>query len=292
MAINKKGLATATIAFIIIGIIALIGLGSYFTFRSNVTSALLKVNSGNVMVDSGNGYESITGEVALGITDKVKTGEDGRATLVLFESFIQIIDPNTELSVEKLANENPKIKQAAGTTWNKFTSLTGMKSIEVETPTSVAIVRGTGYTVELDGIKVIDGTVQITTSAGDEFMVEAGRAAVFENGTWIERNLTAEEITSLIDRLKSTIPVLKDLRSRVISDNKFLIGIAEKAAGMSETELQNYLEETDNNLHDVQEIYDQSPVKSKVVVRIAEITRAIQDENKLIANLTASQSQK
>lgn len=286
---SRKGITTIAIIGIIIGVLAVLGAVSFFVVtKDSVRPAFLKVNQGEVLVDNGKGFEQVTGEVKLDVTSKVKTGPDGRATIVLFESLIQLVEPNTELSIEKLAKENPKIQQTAGNTWNKFTALTGMDSYEVETPNSVAIVRGTGYTVELDGIKVIDGMVEVETSDGEKYQVETGRALVMENGTWIERDLTPDEIAYLLGKLKESILVLKELRDGLLIEHEFVVDLAREASGMTDDELREYLNEMDNNQHDVQEIYDQAPGNNAIVIRLAELTRAIQDENKIVSSLETS----
>jgi len=286
---SRKGVTAIAIIGIVIGVLAIIGAISFFVItKDSVRPAFLKVNQGEVLVDNGNGFEQVTGEVSLEVNSKVKTGSDGKATIVLFESLIQMVEPNTELSIERLAKDNPKIQQASGNTWNKFTSLTGMNSYEVETPNSVAIVRGTGYTVELDGIKVIDGMVEVETPDGEKYQVESGRALVMENGTWTERDLTPEEIEYLLGKMKESIFVLKELRDGLLLEHEFIVDLAREASGMTDEELREYLTEMDNNQHDVQEIYDQAPGDNAIVNRLAELTRAIQDENKIISSFETS----
>ena len=260
-------------------VVILIIIAGFFAFANPIKKAVLKVDYGDVQVDNGNGYQPVTGTLELKENAKVKTGQ-GSAILILFESSITIIDPDTEISVEDLVRESPKVKQDKGTTWNKFTALSGMKSFETEMPTAVAVARATGYELSLQAILVADGTVEVKAD-GTAVSVLAGNALVKE-ATWIQRPLTDEEKAGLLARLKKSVEVLKQLRLEVIEDHKVIYAAAKKAARFSDEQRDKYFADADAGLRDVEGDYEKSPVKNEWTRQIADISLVIQGENSLI----------
>ena len=156
-----KILLGIVIALVVIGSIATAIIYNTF-FKDEIETAFLTVESGELQVDSGSGWRTVTGEVSLSLKDKVQT-LDGTAVITLYESILIALEENTEISLSSLQEEKTAIKQEKGSTWSKFTSVTGIKGYEVETPTTVATVRGTEFGINADDdiIWVAEGKVDV-----------------------------------------------------------------------------------------------------------------------------------
>ena len=145
---NKK------LAYIILGIAAviiIIAIFGYFKITGSPTvAAFLNIYKGNVQVDHGSGWTSAQDGMNLAEQDHVKTLQDSEAAVVLHESVIVNLAPDTELFIKDLTKEHMKVEQPSGSTWNKFTGIAGVEGYSVETPTTVATVRGTGFEVNMD----------------------------------------------------------------------------------------------------------------------------------------------
>ena len=148
----KKGLKITLIVLAVI-IIAIAGF-VYTAFGEKTISALLNVESGNVQV---NGV-AVQGEKVLSERDTVKT-TDGEATVTLYDSVIISLEPNTELTISDLTKSYPKVKQVSGSTWTKFADVVGVKNVDVETPTTVATVRGTEFGVDVEFFQIKPFTI-------------------------------------------------------------------------------------------------------------------------------------
>ena|SRR3989304_827559 len=120
MGIGKKILL---VIGIILLVVIIVGVGIYFSITSsNIISAQIHIESGKVLV---NGNE-LVGDSTLKEGDIIETKEDGKATVILYESVIINLDSNTKVTLDSLVKENPRISQEGGETWNKFTKLSGV----------------------------------------------------------------------------------------------------------------------------------------------------------------------
>ncbi len=118
--------------------------------------AVLAVHSGEVLV---NGIAASAGQ-ELKEGDLVRTMA-GKASVVFFDSSVLRLDENTEVSIKKISKDSVELKQAAGQTWSRILKVSGIREYKIETPNTVATVRGTGFAV-----KVEDGDTKIVVKEG------------------------------------------------------------------------------------------------------------------------------
>lgn len=102
----------------------------------------------------------------------IKT-QNGYAHVMLPDKSVMSISENAEVQVNT-DTKNTLIKQFFGETWHRVMKLTGGRSYQVETPSTVATVRGTKFDVTVD--KSGNSTVSVSESK-----VEVGQI-VTENG--------------------------------------------------------------------------------------------------------------
>ena len=276
---------------LIIGLILVVMLFSgyfiYNLFQDKVEAAFLTIESGSAQVDRGDGWENAINNMGLKLNDKVKT-IDGVSVITFYESIIVELEADTEVVVSSLAKNKISIKQEKGSTWNKFTSIFGIENYEVETPTTVATVRGTEFGVYYketeDVVLTSEGKVDVR-SLGNNILTEGfGKALRNENGL-NSAEVTAGDKKIMLDKAKKTLERLKKLREITIEDNKDLIEKAIKLYGVSEGELKDYLEKIDSGEMDDAQLIEKSPVKLPVMNKFKKFNDEIKKQQELIKSL-------
>lgn len=163
--------------------VPIIGLLIFAYFYTTVLSpgvmvAELVIDSGTVQVMHPGG-EWMDGQngMLLSQGDSVRTLADSEAAIIFLESSIVRLGPDTEVEIQKL-DPTPDstfilVKQNYGETWNRVLKLSGIDSYELETPTTVASVRGTGFAVTVfqDGeteVKLVEGGLNTSSYTQDD----------------------------------------------------------------------------------------------------------------------------
>jgi len=144
-----------------------------FTLLSCTTTrvAFLHIETGDILVDYGDGFVQALDDMDLNVNDVVKTN-DAVATIVLYESIFIELEEYTELKILDLTKKHPRVYQK-GSTWNKFSSLAGFGTFIVETSDTVSTVRGTEFGVDEEGVEVGEGEVEVEVE-DDIHSVKAG----------------------------------------------------------------------------------------------------------------------
>jgi hypothetical protein len=154
----------------------------WIAFTPDVTAdevkAQLIIDTGDVQIKSeGGAWTTAENGMDLFESDSIKTGDDTSASIILFKTSIIRLDNNTEVTIEKLIQDSKEtsveIEQNSGRTWNTVSKISGIDNYEVQTPTTVASVRGTSFGVYYlaDGnisVAVGNGTVNVTTYINGE----------------------------------------------------------------------------------------------------------------------------
>ena len=226
---------------IIIGIIGLV----WFTLTPEVAKAQLIIESGTVQIKHAGGiWTSAQNGTLLYQSDTVKTESNTSASIVLFRSSIIRLDSNTEVTIQEIIEQegetSVKIQQDMGRTWNTISKISGIDNYEVQTPTTVASVRGTSFDVYIlaNGnvtITVGNGTVNVTIYKNGEiissievpeylyvaidpnYLGEVPELKPYELDDWILENLQKDDEfredirEELYNRIEPFIPELKEI---------------------------------------------------------------------------------
>ena len=263
----------------------------FFSLRTKATIiATLNIEQGTVEVDLGKGWQKAQDGMELSSKAKVRTLQDSIATLLLYDSIIVRLSENTEVSLEKL-EENLTLKQNSGTTWNKFLHLAGIKSYSVETPTTTATVRGTGFLVAVSQdeteVSVSDGEVEIKTRENEIRKLKEFERIVKRRGKpLMRRALTLAQKEKIRKHLMKDIEFLKRRRLRRIISNKIVMAMLHKY-NVSEKELPKWLEKIDREEINVSEIMRRTPtpLKRKFLDRLQKETEEIVRINRRLRRL-------
>ncbi len=155
--------------------------------------AVLVEAVGLVEIQVGGGTEwqsAVSGQVIVA-GDRIRTGESSAATLSFFDGSTTSVGSRGEVAVSQLASRRDGfaevivLQQWAGQTYNTVRALPDAASrFRVETPTAVAAVLGTEFSIEVgaDGgteVMVVEGLVEVAGN-GDVILVSAGQVATVE----------------------------------------------------------------------------------------------------------------
>ncbi len=225
----------------------------YFILNYNVAKAQLVIESGSVQVKHGDdSWIPAENGMLLYQSDFVKTGDNTTASIILFESSIIRLDSNTVLVIREILIEEGKtsvnLEQNAGRTWNTVLKVSGIDDYDIQTPTTIASVRGTSFDVNqkvgnITDVGVGSGTVIISSIQNGDIIdtIEAIKDEAvaidpklidqnlkikpFEKDEWVLRNQQLDEDfkkgvkDDFYERIEQYIPELKEIYD--ITDEEF-----------------------------------------------------------------------
>ncbi|MFH1064552.1 MAG: FecR domain-containing protein [Candidatus Woesearchaeota archaeon] len=255
-------------------VLLLAGVSLFFLLGSNTRVAFLNIEEGTVEVDTGKGWAPANDGMDLSLEDKVRT-LSGKAVLVLYESIIVQLDADTEVMIEELSKKNVKLYQNSGSTWNKFASIVGIHSFEVETPTTVATVRGTEFWDDMKSVGVVAGKVDVKW--GDkEFNLQGGEKVVLdEDDEPVKMRFDAADIERALSKKQAIIDAMKNLRQAEIEKHGVAYSTIKKTYGWSDADVHDRLEKLDNGKYDVQAIKAKAKIPAVSVDRFVKLSEEI-----------------
>ncbi len=280
--VKKKSKAGKIILIIVAVVILLLVVGAWYVMASPTVKAYLKIEEGSVQVNQGSGYAAAVDEMELRQTDSVKTEANSRASIVFYEGAIVSLEPNTEVIIASLSQDITKVEQPKGSTWNKFMALSGIDEMTVETPQTVATIRGTSYEINLDSAYVLEGTVEVTIG-GQTFSVGKFEKVVMEDGVPVKKPFDEADYARFRDKIQRHIDVLKSMRQKELDKKAGLVESLTKQFGIEDFDAE--LENADRGEFDLDEIEAAIPVKVATVSKVRGLTEEIIDEMKLLDEL-------
>ncbi len=129
--------------------------------------------------------------------DLVRANVDGRAVLTFFDGSSLSVDPGSQVKVVALNRVSTDgiqvtIEQSLGRSWQSVQKLkTPDSRYEVRTPSTTAVVRGTGFLTFVQQLttgrtqttyQVDEGTLQVSATAGGTVSVPAGTQVTIAEG--------------------------------------------------------------------------------------------------------------
>ncbi len=274
------------ILLIIILILITIGVVLYFYITVSPTAtALLDIKQGTVKIDQGDGWKIAVDELKLSLNDKIKTLDNSKASIILYESAIISLEPNSEVILKDLSKENLIIKLEAGRTNNKFTGLQGVKGLTIETPYAAANVRGTSFEVSVYEIIVAEGKVEVVHKT-KTITIEQGEKVEISEEEITRQILDEEDKEQIIQMLRENINDLKEMRIREVNKKQALANQLKREYNLTDEQIKEKLEEADQGMYDLDEIEEKSPVHIEAVTKIKHLTEEIIKLNKEIKKLS------
>ncbi len=237
---------------IILGVIVLIlGIGAYFLLApAAADKAILYIESGDVQVNIGSGWQAASDEMNLKTGYGVKT-LDGEASVVYLEGEVMHLEPQSEIIIDKVSGSKISVTQNAGETWNKVTKLSGIGEFEVKTPNTVATVRGTQFFLNLSHLSVLQGKVGYGT-AQNPLQVQLTQMQRAIAGTWQVDEIPEADLARFGTFQSKYVVTLKKVREREIKKHSTILQQAEKK-GYSWERIQSELAKIDNDKNPVED---------------------------------------
>src|SRR4030042_1013905 len=130
--------------------------------------------------------------MTLDVGTRVKAAQDSTALLTFFDGSTLKMEPGTDIEIQQLESNNKQaativLKQWMGRTWSSVVKMVDKGSrYEIDTPSAVALVRGTRFIIEVDEAgqtreQTTQGLVSVIAQ-GEEVFVPAGQFTVVEPG--------------------------------------------------------------------------------------------------------------
>ena len=197
------------IILIIFGILILvIGAGVYYFLKPEKTvAATLYITQGIVEILENEQWKVALDGQEVSVGDNVRTGSDGKANIIFYDSSVIRLDPNSEIIIEGLDSSKDSVsislKQKIGQTWVKALKLSGVETrLDIETPTTVATIRGTSFGILINeqgtDVVVAEGVVEVQS-----YKTENGQKK-FIGKQEVRENQEAIVITEKLEEVKST----------------------------------------------------------------------------------------
>lgn len=229
----------------IIAVLLVIGVAGFIVLRpGSVSKGLIYPDGPDVQVNTGSGWLPATDEMELRVGSAIKTGAD-TATVVLLEGEIVQLQANSQITLEQITSKAIKISVQAGETLNKVTKLSGIKSYTVESPSTVATVRGTTFFYSDNEVTVEDGEVTYGPSSNpNQVGVKAGKKSNKNGFSVIDLD---EKDRAKFERFREKqINALKRVRDREMKKHQTALKIAD-AQGYNEGKRQELIKQVDED---------------------------------------------
>ena len=189
----KRVAVPVTLALVlIVGVIVGVSRSSSpsYALTSKCTLSILS-GSVDIGVPGISGTEPGTDGMTLIAGSRVKTSPDSSALLTFFDGSTLKLEPGTEIEIEQLGLGDRQtitivLKQCIGKTWSNVVKM-AVPHYEIQTPSAVALVRGTQFVTEVDEMGVTkvttaEGLVSVSAQGGEVYL-PVGQQTVVEPGT-------------------------------------------------------------------------------------------------------------
>jgi hypothetical protein len=187
-----------------------IGAGVFFFLKNRKPEAnfTLYKEDGSVLYKTQNGsYSTLTeNQIILENHSFIKT-EQGSAHVIFPDNSLMSIDENTELQINIDSSETV-INQFVGNTWHRVQKLSSEKGYKVETPTTVATVRGTKFSVEVDSKNGFASNIYVTESKVEVGQISKDKETKTIKNTELVQTGQYAKVESILKRQKFDITAL------------------------------------------------------------------------------------
>jgi len=242
------------------------------------SKAIISEIQGNVEIYSNEKWIKAVEDQDLSLNDKIKTGENSTAALILHESIFVEIDPLTEVEIGSLSNDNTILKQDKGTTWNKFTDVAGISSYSVQTPTTIASVRGTEFEISSDE----EASTLIVEEGEVDFKADNEEVIVKSNEKFmVKREKLKDRMTKKMEKLEMGLKDRERMAKRVEKNVKRMEKVKERVmrrAKMEEGKVKELFEKTKKGEISREEFEKRTKLKPNAARKVFEMDKKVNRE--------------
>ena len=167
------------VASLVVLVIAIIASISAFSGKTSDQLSILSMKEGNVLVMRGGTNKWMEAQIGMVLEedDIIKVGDDSQAIITFFEGSIIELASSTQIEIKALepadavSLKTVSIQQDIGRTVSRVKKLADpASSYQIETPSSIAAVRGTTMVVNVD----LDGISRVFNEEGSVFVAAQG----------------------------------------------------------------------------------------------------------------------
>ena len=167
------------VASLVVLVIAIIASISAFSGKTSDQMSILSMKEGNVLVMRGGTNKWMEAQIGMVLEedDIIKVGDDSQAIITFFEGSIIELASSTQIEIKALepadavSLKTVSIQQDIGRTVSRVKKLADpASSYQIETPSSIAAVRGTTMVVNVD----LDGISRVFNEEGYVFVAAQG----------------------------------------------------------------------------------------------------------------------
>lgn len=246
-------------------------------FTTATRTAYLMIEEGNIEVDHGDGWVEAEDMMDLSLNDKIRTNE-GKATVVFYDSIIVNLDSSTEISIKELSQSSVEVQQESGSTWHKFTKIVGVDDYKVSTPKAVATIRGTEAGVEVgeeETFMLGEGDFSVNIG-GETAMLDPLQVLVISpDGTFRVREIDIAQRQKALEFMRRNLAAMKKVRMNEIEAHSGIVtGMIEKY-GEGRT-VEEVVDDIDKGQIDDNTLVEKAPVRIPALHKV----KAINDEVK------------
>ena len=275
---KKKGVIIFSVVVIVILIVGVM----YISLVSSKTvKAQLNVEEGAVFVNG----EEVRGTVILNEEDLIKTSGNGRATIILYETLVVSLEPDTEITITDLRKKHPQLTQTSGETWNTLTKVIGIEEYTIQSGNSVASIRGTTFLFTVDKLVVYEGEIDYEIDS-QSFKVVKDNVVERVDGVVSERVLNAEERAKLLVIKTRARDQLQWLREREIEKQPRTVNIIKNRFDLTDEDIRKFFQDADEGIVDLEELKNKAPVNVGLIEKVTKITVEIRELNQEIRDLS------
>lgn len=168
--------------------------------------ARLAIVKGDVSIVEGQVVTPATGGLVLNAGNIVRTGANSMAEIFVKDQGVVRLSENTEFGLSRIDANGTHVDQTKGTAAFFLKRLQQDSEFVVNTPTSVAAVRGTSFIVDVKGANeasyaLFDGAIEVSNQKGESVVLDQkGELSVTEKTKMSKqaiRPLSKESLTQL-----------------------------------------------------------------------------------------------
>ncbi|GEM_PF-5749088 len=276
---------------IIFSVVIILAILLYFlVFHISTPIGTLNILSGTAQVDTGLGYATATDGMSLKQGYSIKTLDSSNARIVLLDSVILTLDPNSEIKLDTLG-KNTVVSLTSGDAWSKF-MLGDVQQYTVSVLGTTAVAYGTSFNTKIAGNDVIltvsDGTVGFSNSV-DNVQAPKGSKYIMSGGRITESSLTPEEKSAVVASMNNDLGAIKDLRFEMMQRNKAAYNQLKNMFNKTDDNVQKILDLIDNGELNDTEMISKSPIKLPMLQKLGSIDTEVKKQQASISKLQASQ---
>jgi hypothetical protein len=183
-------------------------------------------NDVTAKTESSSEFSSASVGLIIAVGDTIQTGDDSRAKLNLTpENTVVRVGPNSSFTLSKIENENGEPKTTLQLLFGKVFILLNGGSLEVQTPSGVASVRGSLLSVQYDPdtnrtrASCLEGECGLENEAGEEIEFTEGES-VFIDEDGLLSEITAIDQDEILDWLEEN-PELDEFMDELPNPEEF-----------------------------------------------------------------------